>query len=109
MKTQSNTQLPLLQKEYGGTQFIAFNERTVEIPQEEGAPLTAYEYDSVRTPIGASYGEIVTAIIRSRYTENDVEAILCNGTDTPEHQAELEAFQAWRKEAKRIAKEVLAQ
>lgn len=108
MNTQSNTQLPLLQKECGGTQFIAFNERTVEIPQEEGASIIGYEYDSVRTPIGADYGTLVAAIIRSRYSKNDVEAILCNGSDTPEHQAELEAFQAWRKEAKRVAKEVLA-
>lgn len=109
MKTQSNTQLPLLQKEYGGTQFIAFNERTVEIPQEEGAPLIAYEYDSVRTPIGADYPTIVSSIIRTRYSEDQVEAIILNHDDgDPDHEQEYIDLQAWRKEAKRIAKEVLA-
>ena len=32
-----------------------------------------------------------------------MEAILANGADTPEHEAELDAFKAWRVKAKQIA------
>lgn len=67
-----------------------------------------YEAERIEIEGTPDYGTLVSAIIRSRYGENEVEAILCNGTDTPEHQAELEAFQSWRKEAKNIAKQVLA-
>ena len=111
MTTQSNTQLPLLQKEHGGTQFIAFNERNVEMPQQEGTePIQMYEYDSVRTPIGADYGTLVTAIIRTRYTSDQVEAIVLNhGDGNPDHEAEYNALQQWRTEAKHVAKLALRQ
>lgn len=51
----------------------------------------------------ADYGRIVSAIIRDRYTADDVEAILSNGNDTEEHSAELKAFQEWRAKAKEVA------
>lgn len=48
---------------------------------------------------------IVSAIVRSRYSQDDVEAILANGNDE-EHADEWAEFQAWRKKAKEIADEV---
>ena len=112
MKTQSNYQLPLLQKENGGTQFIAFNERIVKMSaQDEGQQQTdVYEYDSVRTPIGADYPTLVSAVIRSRYTEDQVEAIILNkGDGNPQHETEYADLQIWRSEAKALAKKVLAE
>ena len=112
MKTQSNYQLPLLQKENGGTQFIAFNERIVKMSaQDEGQQQTdVYEYDSVRTPIGADYPTLVSAVIRSRYTEDQVEAIILNkGDGNPQHETEYSDLQLWRSEAKALAKKVLAE
>lgn len=53
------------------------------------------------------YATIVVAVVRSRYTADEVEAILCNGTDTKEHAAELATFQEWRKKAKALAHEAL--
>lgn len=53
------------------------------------------------------YATIVVAVVRSRYTADEVEAILCNGTDTKEHAAELATFQQWRKQAKALAHEAL--
>ena len=67
---------------------------------------TEYEYDEVVVE-KVDYPSVVTAIIRSKYSADAVEAILLNGNDTPEHEAELAALQEWRKEAKRIAKEVV--
>lgn len=68
-----------------------------------------YEAERIEIEGTADYGTVINAIVRERYSQSQVEAILCNGSDTPEHQAELEAFQQWRKEAKRIAKIALAQ
>ena len=53
------------------------------------------------------YPSVVSAIVRCRYSQSDIEAIVLNGRDTEEHAAEYEALQAWRAEAKRIAKIVV--
>ena len=53
------------------------------------------------------YPSVVAAIVRCKYSQSDIEAIVLNGSDTEEHAAEYEAMQAWRAEAKRIAKIVV--
>ena len=53
------------------------------------------------------YPSVVAAIVRSKYSQSDIEAIVLNGSDTEEHAAEYAALQAWRSEAKRIAKIVI--
>lgn len=50
------------------------------------------------------YKALVVQYVRERYDADDVEAILANGTDTEEHAAELEEYQAWRAESKRRAR-----
>lgn len=58
-----------------------------------------------------TYGEIVAAIVRGRYSADDVEAItnnyLLDGSEG--HTQEWFAMQQWRKEAKELAKAVLLQ
>lgn len=53
------------------------------------------------------YPSVVAAIVRCKYSQSDIEAIVLNGSDTEEHVAEFSAMQAWRAEAKRIAKIVV--
>ena len=53
------------------------------------------------------YPSVVSAIVRCKYSQSDIEAIVLNGSDTEEHAAEYAAMQAWRAEAKRIAKIVI--
>ena len=53
------------------------------------------------------YPSVVSAIVRCRYSQSDIEAIVLNGSDTDEHASEYAALQAWRAEAKRIAKIVV--
>lgn len=53
------------------------------------------------------YATIVVAVVRSHYTADEVEAILCNGTDTKEHATELATFQSWRKKAKALAHSIV--
>lgn len=53
------------------------------------------------------YPSVVSSIVRCRYSQSDIEAIVLNGRDTEEHAAEYASLQAWRAEAKRIAKIVV--
>ena len=53
------------------------------------------------------YSSVVAAIIRCKYSQSDIEAIILNGSDTEEHASEYADLQAWRTEAKRIAKIVV--
>ena len=53
------------------------------------------------------YPSVVAAIVRCRYSQSDIEAIVLNGSDTDEHASEYAALQSWRAEAKRISKIVV--
>lgn len=77
--------------------------------------VTAYSYEGDE-PDGstkieaesANYNDFVAGIIRMKYSQNDVEAILCNhGDGNAEHAKEYEDFQAWREQAKEWANEIL--
>ena len=51
------------------------------------------------------YGLMVSTLIRSRYSQDQVEAITQNYLADPEdHKQEFDDLQTWRKECKRIAK-----
>lgn len=77
--------------------------------------VTAYSYEGDE-PDGstkieaesANYNDFVAGIIRMKYSQNDVEAILCNhGDGNADHETEYEDFQAWREQAKQWANEIL--
>ena len=53
------------------------------------------------------YPSVVSAIVRCKYSQSDIAAIVLNGRDTEEHASEYAALQSWRSEAKRIAKIVV--
>ncbi len=55
------------------------------------------------------YGHIVTAIIRTRYSADEMEALLNNyvSSKTTEHKREWTEMQAWRAAAKERAQEVI--
>ena len=53
------------------------------------------------------YGPMVSAIIRSRYTQDDVEAITQNYlADSDGQREEFEVLQQWRETAKKRVKEI---
>lgn len=57
-----------------------------------------------------AYGELVERLIRQRYSQSSVEAIVNNyldDTDNEEYQVEFKALQDYRKECKAKAKEIL--
>ena len=82
---------------------------------EDAEGVTAYCYEGTE-PDGstkiqaqnATYDDFTAGLVRTRYSQNQVEAILANRGDGDEnHEAEFETYQSWRKEAKEIAKEIL--
>lgn len=109
MKTQSDNKLPLILKLQGGV-LINFNESEISIPSMPGQPAkTGYEYDQVKVSESPTKGEIVSAVIRSKYSADDELALIHNGSDTDKHAQELSEFIAFRIEAKEIASQVLSQ
>lgn len=104
--------------------FIVYlNEETIPeyVPevmegQPEPEPCTAYAYSGSEKDGGtiieatsAQYDEFVAGLVRLRFSQNQVEAILCNqGDGNDEHLAEYNALQLYRKDCKTIAAELLA-
>lgn len=62
------------------------------------------------TDYSTYYGALVNAMVRSKYSEDEVEAIVCNvlaAELTEEHKNEWLAFQAYRGECKARAKNII--
>ena len=60
----------------------------------------------------ASYGELVEQLVRKRYSQSQVEAIINNYLDDSEneqHKAEFLEMQAYRKECKLKAKSIIGE
>lgn len=109
MQNESNVKMPLIMNEKD-TVLINFDEKVVErTDQQTGEKHTVYGYESVRVKRKAfGYAGIVSAIVRSRYSADEVEAIVLNhGDGDAEHEAEYAGLQEWRKHAKEIAKGVV--
>ena len=84
------------------------DEQGNETPKEAWTAHTvAYRHEHPLTE--DDYGKMVAAIVRSKYTSDDVEAILSNHAvgESDEQLAEFLSFQAWRTAAKEAAREAL--
>lgn len=104
--------------------FIVYlNEETIPeyVPemmegQPEPEPCTAYAYSGSEKDGGtiieatsAQYDDFVAGLVRLKFSQNQVEAILCNqGDGNDEHLAEYNALQLYRKDCKAVAAELLA-
>lgn len=80
-----------------------------ETKEVDGEEIEVLVFENVDIEGAVEYGKIVSAIVRDKFPQDQVEAILANGSDTPEHAAELETFQEWRAKAKEIAHAVIAE
>lgn len=94
--------------------FICFSDTKSEASDSEGITAFSYEGDEAdgSTKIkakSATYDDFTAGLVRTKYSQNQVEAILANrGDGDKSHEAEFDAYQAWRIQAKQIAQEVLA-
>lgn len=98
----------------------------IKVERELGRPRVSFlaeesgaEY--IQLPLAVwNYGAIVSALIRRKYSEDDVEAIMSNSllllssadtvseNEATEKQTELNTFQSYREECKARAKALLA-
>lgn len=118
MKTKSFTKKTY--EVYDNNHFVLyFNEQQSKLPaerEEEAANQLQYEYDTCLAEglkddngnLLPDYGLFVSALIRSSYSQDQVEAItqnyLANSKDADAVQA-FNDLQAWRAQAKQIAKD----
>lgn len=86
-------------------------EVTTDSDGESESATTQYQWTELDLPIGnPTYASLVSGLIRGRYTDDEMTAIVNNhllddGDD--EHEAEWQAMQEWRAEAKVMAREIL--
>ena len=87
-----------------GINFTAINFNIKEV--EDG-----FKWDCVTMPyVDFEYGKIVDAIVTFKYPNDKMQAVINNYLLEPENPEYITAFnemQAWRKEAKEIAKQAL--
>ena len=118
MKTKSFTKKTY--EVYDNNHFVLyFNEQESDVPaarEEEAANQLQYEYDTCLAEglkddngnLQPDYGLFVSALIRSSYSQDQVEAItqnyLANSKDADAKQA-FNDLQAWRAQSKQIAKD----
>jgi len=115
MRTESNVRPELVEK-YPDMVRINFDVREYESDMGEGDKITFFSYqmmefapdDEVAHFDVNNYPHIVSAIVRDRYSADDVEAIINNYLADPEgHSEEFVALQQWRDVAKRTARELI--
>ena len=95
---QESTEKPKRVENNGSNVVLRFNIEETD---------NGYSYEYVVIKLGNwNYSGIVSAIVRSRYSQDDVEAIILNAGDK-EHMTQYEELQEWRKFAKQLAKSVL--
>lgn len=110
----------------GNTLRVFFDFEEISIPNHEAGekkPKTVKQlkYESIDVVGGRAYPDIVSAIVRDRYSDNEIQAILANYAEvnntasvlilTPEKKEEYlqeyADFQQWRAHAKEIAHVVI--
>lgn len=96
---------------------INFDTEVLQSEDTDGKPVTSYRSLYVQVT-ALNYSDLVAAIIQSRYTSSDIEAIMLNNmaaignTETlttekrAEYIGEYMGLQAWRAHAKEVAHEV---
>lgn len=107
----SDVEAPLCVDLGNGLYKVYFNKGTETVARQSEDGDDATEEETVHTAwhadVKPEYGEIIAGIVRSKYSQDDVEALLCNhvaGIDDDKY----DAFVAWRQMAHDVAKEVVA-
>ena len=96
--------MPLVTREEN-TILLCFDE---EQTNDNGNVGYSYEYARVEIPY--THAKVVSAIIKTRYDSDAMQAIINNhlvDSESPEHAKEFADMQAWRMKAKEVAKLVI--
>ena len=104
---------------YDDNHYLLFlQEKEAEQKDEHGNTVNGYTYTGTgidgSTLIEATdvtsenmRGKFISGLIRKRYSQDEVEAIILNGNQSMEHAAEMDALQAYRDDCKRKVDELL--
>ena len=108
MKKTSNSEPKLLSISHN-----RLRQRLVTVAIDVEKTDEGYAYSEVTLQPGTiSYDGIVSQLITSRYPSDKMQAIINNYLADPSDEAILQEFstmQTWRKEAKNLAKKILAE
>lgn len=89
---------------------VYFNQQSAEVTvpamDEEQEATTATEYTAWHVDVAPDYSSIISGIIRSKYSQDDVEAFLCNHVEQREDE-DYADFVTWRQMARETAKQVI--
>lgn len=89
---------------------VYFNEQSEEVNvssiDEDTEPQQVTEHTAWHVDVEPNYHRIISSIVRSKYSQDDVEAILCNHTEGRE-EPEYEALVSWRAMARETAQRVM--
>ncbi len=89
---------------------VYFNEQSkeVDVPlmDEESEPQRAVEYTAWHVDVIPDYSCIISSIVRCKYSQDDVEAILCNHVEG-RVEDEYDDLVSWRAMARTTAKKVI--
>lgn len=88
---------------------LNFDIEEVETQIEGSEPVKQYRYLTAEGNVFQwDRAHLISAIIRTKYSADDVEAIILNhGDGDEEHDRDYAELQQWRKHAKEIAKTVI--
>lgn len=107
---RSNTPAPLFADLGQGLIKVYFNEQSKEVimppMDEESEPKQVTEYTAWHVDVIPNYNHIISSIVRSKYSQDDVEAILCNHIEG-RIEDEYDNLIAWRSMARNIATRVM--
>lgn len=99
MITQSDNQLPTYQT-FGEKLHINFDEQQIVVRDMEGNERFAYQYTTSATLCAATRGQLISDIIRSKYTIDEEFAAINNAQTDPQ---EYNDYQTFRAQAKQLA------
>ena len=91
--------------------YIEFATKRYAVNIDVAHTIDGWEYDRVIIPAGKwNYSGVVDALVQYKYPIDKMQAVINNYLLDPEDAYAIDEFnkmQAWRKEAKEIAKEAL--
>lgn len=107
---RSSTPAPLYADLGQGLIKVYFNEQSKEVTMppmdEESEPKQVTEYTAWHVDVTPNYSHIISSIVRSKYSQDDVEAILCNHIEG-RIEDEYDNLIAWRSMARNTATQVM--
>lgn len=114
MYTKSYTDRKTFVKYDDNHYLLYLDEQEAQVEQPEGEAVPGYSYTGSNEDGGtmieakeATRAAFIAGLIRTRYSQNDVEAIVLNNLEPEQRESELAELQAFRTDCKSKVDEML--